>query len=79
MKRHSMAIYVSNNAVNFGNQKLDVRMEKIKEKCYSFEVVQEISIDVLFKTKNDTSNKCFDIFKVFLVFLSNPYFKPGKE
>ena len=79
MKRHSMAIYVSDNAVNFGKQKLDVRMEKIKEKCYSYEVVQKISIGVLFKTKNDTSNKYFDIFKVFLVFLSNPHFKPGKE
>ena len=78
MKRHSMAIYVSDNAVNFGKQKLDVRMEKIKEKCYSYEVVQKISIDVLFKTKNDTSNKCFDIFKDFLVFLFNPHFKPGK-
>ena len=43
------------------------------------EVVQKISIEVLFKTKNDTSNKCFDMFKVFLVFLSNPHFKPGKE
>ena len=68
MKRHSMAIYVSDNAVNFGKQKLDVGMEKIKEKCYSYEVVQKISIYVLFKTKNDTSNKCFDIFKDFPCF-----------
>ena len=78
MKRHSMAIYVSDNAVNFGKQKLDVRMEKIKKKCYSYEVVQKLSIDEE-ETKNDTSNKYFDIFKVFLVFLSNPHFKPGKE
>ena len=46
MKRHSMAIYVSDNAVNFGKQMLDVRIEKIKEKCYSYKVVQKISIDV---------------------------------
>ena len=81
MKRHSMAIYVSDNAVNFGKQMLDVRIEKIKEKCYSYKVVQKISIDVLFKTKNDTSNKCLDIYKdflVFLFFLFNPHFKPGK-
>lgn len=36
-----MAIYVSDNAVNFGKQKPDVRVEKIKEKCYSYKVVQK--------------------------------------
>ena len=41
MKRHSMAIYVSDNAVNFEKQMLDVRIEKIKEKCYSYKVVQK--------------------------------------
>ena len=79
MKRHSMAIYVSDNAVKFGKQKLDVRMEKIKEKCYSYKVVQKSALTCYLKLKMTPLTSVLTYLKFSLFFFPIHISNQGKN
>ena len=79
MKRHSMAIFVSGNAVNFGKQKPDVRVKKIKEKCYSYKVVQKSAFTCYLKLKMTLLTSVLTYLKIFLFFFSIHISNQGKE